>query len=364
MLDATAILAKIGIHRLRPPSHSTVLEEISEFGFNPGNLRMFRYVPGSVAPKPALMVVLHGCTQSAASYDAGTGWSRLAERYGFSLLFPEQQRANNPNGCFNWFQPADVQRGRGEVASIKSMIDRCQRDQGTERVFITGLSAGGAMTSAMLACYPEMFAGGAIIAGLPFGGAGDVRQAFEMMSVSPSRPAEEWGNLVRRASRHSGPWPRISIWHGGADTTVVPANAKEILKQWMNVHGVSDASMSQGKRDGIPRLIWKNQAGDEVIEFYNIPHMAHGTPLATGSKYGEVAGPFMLETGISSSYQIANFFGLIDLEILAAAAAPHIALPERKMSVPSGAFAQRSAASKRIDVGAVIADALKAAGLR
>src|ERR1044072_7301795 len=97
----------------------TRLREITGFGSNPGNLRMFAYRPPTLADKPALVVVLHGCPQTAAVYDLGTGWSTLAERYGFALLLPEQQRSNNPNGCFNWFRPADARRGRGETLSIR-----------------------------------------------------------------------------------------------------------------------------------------------------------------------------------------------------------------------------------------------------
>src|SRR4029079_561743 len=148
----------------------TRLREITGFGSNPGNLRMFAYRPPTLADKPALVVVLHGCTQTAAGYDLGTGWSTLAERYGFALLLPEQQRANNPNGCFNWFQPEHSRRDQGEPLSIRQMIEKAVVDYGIDlgRIFITGLSAGGAMTSNMLACYPDVFAGGGFIAGFPF----------------------------------------------------------------------------------------------------------------------------------------------------------------------------------------------------
>ena len=90
------------------------------------------------------------------------------------------------------------------------------------RIYITGLSAGGAMTSVMLATYPEVFAGGAIIAGLPFGIASNVREALGGMMQSTSRPARELGDLVRNASKHKGPWPKVSVWHGSADRTVNP----------------------------------------------------------------------------------------------------------------------------------------------
>ena len=156
--------------RARDAGHgSTRLREILDFGSNPGNLRMFGYRPPTLADNPALVVVLHGCTQTAAGYDLGAGWSTLADRYGFALLLPEQQRSNNPNGCFNWFQPEHSRRDQGEPLSIRQMIEKSVVDHGIDRrrVFITGLSAGGAMTSNMLACYPEVFAGGRSLRDFP-----------------------------------------------------------------------------------------------------------------------------------------------------------------------------------------------------
>src|SRR5882757_2300932 len=147
------------------------LRETWNFGSNPGALRMFSYRPSNVSAGSALVVVLHGCTQTAGGYDLGAGWSTLADRFGFTLLLPEQQRSNNPNGCFNWFQPADIKRGHGEALSIRQMVEKMVSDFQIDptRVFITGLSAGGAMTSVMLATYPDVFAGGAVVAGLPYG---------------------------------------------------------------------------------------------------------------------------------------------------------------------------------------------------
>ena len=154
-----------------PRAAAAHLSEVEGFGSNPGNLRMFSYVPDRLSDAPALVVVLHGCTQTAGGYDHGTGWSTMAERFGFALLLPEQRRANNPNTCFTWFSAEDTSRGRGEALSIRQMIERMVIDHGIDRsrIYITGLSAGGAMTSVMLATYPEVFAGGAIVAGLPYG---------------------------------------------------------------------------------------------------------------------------------------------------------------------------------------------------
>lgn len=291
------------------------LDETRSFGTNPGQLRMFTYMPSTMTEQSPLVVVLHGCGQTAAGYDHGAGWSTLADRYGFALLIPEQQRSNNPNGCFNWFQPEDTQRGLGEAASIHQMIATMVHEQRIDprRVFVTGLSAGGAMTSVMLACYPETFAAGAIIAGLPYGAASTVQQAFQSMYQCPSRPAKAWGDLVRAAApQHDGPWPRVSVWHGNADKTVIPSNARETIKQWTDLHGLSQVPSKEVTVDDYPRQVWLNDAGEEIVESYSITHMAHGTPLATGDADFEcgAAGPFLLEVGISSSFHIAKFFGL------------------------------------------------------
>ncbi len=364
------------------------LDETLRFGANPGQLRMFTYMPSPPAEQPALVVVLHGCGQTAAGYDHGAGWSTLADRYGFALLMPEQQRSNNPNGCFNWFQPEDTQRGCGEAASIHQMVETMVRDNGIDpsRVFVTGLSAGGAMTSVMLACYPETFAAGAIIAGLPYGAASNVQQAFQSMFQCPSRPANDWGDLVRAAApRHKGSWPRVSVWHGNADKTVIPPNAREIIKQWTDVHGLPDAPSTVDTVEDYPREAWLNDAGEELVESYTITDMAHGTPLATGDADFEcgAAGPFLLEVGISSSFHIAKFFGL----------SQNGARPRKSASRPLPTPAPANTASEpmqpqisqgeilhgeildepdivpptpprpRINIGAVITKALESAGL-
>jgi poly(hydroxyalkanoate) depolymerase family esterase len=258
-------------------------------------------------------VVLHGCTQSASSYNRGAGWTSAADEHGFALLFPEQHRSNNPNLCFNWFSAADAGRGRGEALSIVQMVqDLCSRHAlDPRRVYITGLSAGGAMTAAMLATYPDVFAGGAVIAGLPFGTATTVPQAFERMRGQAELAPDQLTRLVRSASNHSGRWPVLSVWHGSSDRTVDSSNAAALVEQWRGLHDVAAAPSTTETIAGQLRRVWCDVDGVEVIEEFMIGNMGHGTPIhAVPANDGEAAGPYMLDVGISSTRRIIGFWGL------------------------------------------------------
>lgn len=285
-------------------------------GSNPGHLAMWSLVPPGLPKGAPLVVVLHGCTQNAAGYDAGSGWSTLAHRHGFALLYPEQQSANNANLCFNWFQTEDVTRGKGEVASVAQMIGQMVATHGLDpaRVYITGLSAGGAMTAAMLATYPELFAAGAIIAGLPYGAATTMGSAFEAMRHVRSRPADEWGDLVRRASPHAGRRPSVQIWHGTADTTVSRAALDESAKQWADVLGLTGLAQADSI-DGAAHETWTDGGGGVALETYLVPRLGHGVPLhSTSSDLDDSVGTisaYMLEAGISSTRRIAASWGLL-----------------------------------------------------
>lgn len=344
---------------------STRLSEMSISGSNPGNLRMYTFIPDDLPEKVPLVVVLHGCTQTAAGYEVGAGWSTLAERFGFALLMPEQQRANNANGCFNWFEPQDTARGYGEASSIQQMIEQlvneCAIDK--RRIFITGLSAGGAMTSVMLAAYPELFAAGAVIAGLPYGIANNLQEALSGMFQTRNRSAPELGNLIRKASNHNGKWPRVSVWHGSSDRIVNPRNADDIVSQWLDVHRLPAQPMSEDAIDGHPHQVWWDSNGKNVVESFTVTGMAHGTPIGIAEndeKYG-IEGAFLLEAGISSSYHIAKFFGLTGSIHKVKGTQTELSPLCQVSKLPKKRWPQETSGTHNIS--ATINDALKAAGL-
>lgn len=176
MSRATSVVAlAMGAAILSPapaPAAESVasLEKVSSFGANPGSLNMYVYRPSGLPANPAVVVALHGCTQTAQIYADNSGLTKFADQHRFMLVFAETTSVNNGSQCFNFFEPGDNRRGQGEAASIRQMVTHAGSAYGTDpaRVYVTGLSAGGAMTSVMLATYPEVFKAGAVIAGIPY----------------------------------------------------------------------------------------------------------------------------------------------------------------------------------------------------
>ncbi|MES2452456.1 MAG: PHB depolymerase family esterase [Pseudomonadota bacterium] len=333
-------------------------------GANPGQLVARAYVPEGLEPGAPLVVVLHGCTQNADGYDRGSGWSTLADRHGFALLYPEQQRGNNANLCFNWFVPEDIDRNGGEALSIRSMIVQmiAEHDLDPSRVFVTGLSAGGAMTAVMLATWPELFAGGAIVAGLPYGSATTMPQAFDRMRGHGGPAGPDLAKRVSQASGHAGPWPLLSVWHGTADMTVAVSNMDDIVDQWRLLQGI-DAEPARNETMGNHgRRIWTDARGEVRIEAHTIAGMGHGTPIAPDEGCG-AAMPHMLDVGICSTSHIAAFWGIAD----PAAVKARTAKPAPRAARPAAARPPLGlAAAPQVEISGVkkvIEDALRAAGL-
>jgi len=371
---------------LTPPGR---LEPLAGFGRNPGDLLARVHIPENLPAKAPLVVVLHGCTQTAEDYDRGSGWSQIADQQQFALLFPEQKRANNPNLCFNWFRPGDARRGRGEAASIRQMIAHLVglHDLDESRIFVTGLSAGGAMTSVMLAAYPDVFAGGAVIAGLPFATANSIPEALDRMRGNGGPDRAELAELVTSASPHKGDWPTLSVWHGTADATVNLANADAIIDQWTALQGNSAAPTSTETVDGQTREVWRDASGRVVIERFTVAGLGHGTPLATEGEEGcGTPGPHMLEAAINSTRHIARFWGIsavartkksapvrtaaaaapVSVATVVAPAEPALA-PAPPRRAPTPAFARRfpriPLPRKVAGVAEIIDKALRSAGL-
>jgi poly(hydroxyalkanoate) depolymerase family esterase len=306
----TALAAAAG-----PAQAAAGLTQVTGFGSNPGALNMYSYQPTGLPSGAPLVVALHGCTQSAADYYGHAGWQKYADLYRFAMVFPEQVSANNSTQCFNWFQTGDTSRGQGEALSIKQMVDYAVAHYGSDphRVYVTGLSAGAAMTAVMLATYPDVFAGGAIVAGLAYRCATDLSSASTCQYTAVSKTPAQWGDLVRAAdSGYPGPWPRTMIWYGTSDSTVIPANATELRDQWTNVWGIPQTPSSSTSLSGNTTVdVYNDGSGRPAVEVARVQGIGHGTPVDPGTAENQcgTTGTYYPQS-ICSSYHIAKFWGL------------------------------------------------------
>ena len=284
-----------------------------DFGPNPGALTMLTYVPEALPEGSPLVVVVHGCGQEAEGHAAAAGWLALADRLGFAVIAPQQSSANNANLCFNWFERGDTVRGKGEAASIHAMVTTALAAYSLDptRVYVTGLSAGGAMAAVMLATYPDVFAGGAVVAGLPYGVATNMHEALQAMRGASQLTTAQLADRLRNASPGSVRWPRLCVWHGDRDHTVAPSAATALTRQWAAAQGLAAAPDRIELVNGRSRARWCSPEGEILIECHMVPGIGHGTPLATREvdSVGFTA-PFMLEASISSAWTTARFWGL------------------------------------------------------
>ncbi|MGW1052598.1 extracellular catalytic domain type 1 short-chain-length polyhydroxyalkanoate depolymerase [Streptomyces sp. NPDC002521] len=295
---------------------SVALTEVSGFGSNPGALTMYVYRPASLPAHPPVVVALHGCTQSAQVYADNSGLPQLADRDGFLLVFAQTSTANNPSQCFNWFQTTDNRRGQGEVLSIRQMAGQAVTAYGADpqRIYVTGLSAGGAMTAVMLATYPDVFSAGAIVAGLPYDCTKD-NSPYVCMNPGVELSPAEWAQRVRDADpSYTGPWPRTAVWYGDQDTTVVPRNATELRDQWTALHGLTQnpTRTTTIGPDATRQDQYLAADGTVAVEVDRVPGIGHGTPVDPGTgtqQCGSTGAPYF-PGSICSSYWIARFFGL------------------------------------------------------
>lgn len=340
----------------QPRSDDAVASRLSvvpDFGDNPGQLMMKAYAPAGREPKAPLVIVLHGCTQSADEYAVSSGWLDLADTFGFAVVAPEQTRANNPNLCFNWFEIADIGAEGGEAESIAHMIPHALRkwDLDPSRVFIAGFSAGGAMTAVMLATHPDLFAGGAIQAGLPYGIASSVADAFQAMMGRTQ--ADGLGQRVTRSGSPAGRWPTVSVWHGEADGVVRPGAGEAVVEQWRQVHGVVGSGACARTAGGRHFQVWFSDDGRAVVEHHRIEGLGHSVSISTrpGETFGG-SSRYTTNMGVASCFEIALSWGIAERlseEASASAGSEPLLKPHRRSPAPAAST--------------VINEALRSAGL-
>lgn len=276
-------------------SAQNTLTQVEDFGANKGNLKMYAYIPNKISKntKTPLILVLHGCTQSAEQISKETGWNKLADSLNFMVIYPEQRQINNAPKCFNFFIGFKSKKDKGEVASIKQMIDYCFKNYSIDssKVFITGMSAGGGMSNALLNAYPELFNAGALVAA--------PSNLFEANTLPPIKQ------------------PRIAILQGSDDPIVPKKNSDELLIQWLKKHQIDSANVEQTTHYlGNPLLqaqfFFNANKQVKVVSLLadGVKHKLLIHP-GTGLNEGGEMDFHTQDIGFHSTYWIASFFGLV-----------------------------------------------------
>jgi len=265
-------------------------------------------------PMP-MLVMLHGCTQSADDFAAGTQMNRLAQEHGFIVIYPEQPPSANPSKCWNWFKTQDQCHARGEPSLIAGITRAVRGMQAVDpdRIFVAGLSAGGAMAVIMAETYPRLYAGAGVHSGLPFASAHDIPSAMSAMKGRPqvAQGLEHRGSGAAGASRLAHAVPTI-VFHGDRDTTVKQSNAKAIVLQACTAHARSlhqdalmsrtDAGTSRGGRAYSRTVHTHHATGEALVESW----VLHGAGHAWSG--GDASGSFTDGAGPDASAEMLRFF--------------------------------------------------------
>ncbi len=252
------------------------------------------YVPAGYRGQPLpLVVMLHGCTQHPDDFAAGTGMNEAALEHDFFVLYPAQSQQVNPSRCWNWFKHSHQRRGRGEPALLAGMtrdvMARYPIDP--QRVYVAGLSAGGAMAAILGAAYPELFAAVGVHSGLPVGAASDVKTAFAAMKSgrAPARGA-------------AGPMPPTIVFHGDGDTTVHPANGAHVAAASAGAATPEPQPRTKGRGRAHTRSVYRDAGGRVVAEHWVVHGAGHA--WSGGSPQGSYTDP----TGPDATEEMLRFF--------------------------------------------------------
>jgi poly(hydroxyalkanoate) depolymerase family esterase len=286
-LVAMCLTAALGVLTAPVPASAATpaatLTEVTGFGYNPSNLRMYEYVPPNVRAHPAVLVANHYCGGSGPAMYSGSEFASLANQHGFIVVYPSVTRSSK---CFDVSSPrALTHNGSSDPAGIVSMVRWEQQRRGADpnRIYATGFSSGAMMTNVLLGDYPDVFKAGSALSGVPFACFATTNGSEWNSDCSGGRitkTPQQWGNLVRAAyPGYAGPRPRMQVWHGTQDTTLSYVNFGEEIKQWTNVLGVNQTpALTDHPRSNWTRTRYGGTGTTAPVEAISVQGVGHSLP--------------------------------------------------------------------------------------
>ncbi|MBO3739637.1 extracellular catalytic domain type 1 short-chain-length polyhydroxyalkanoate depolymerase [Actinoplanes flavus] len=280
----TTTIAALAAVALPPPASAAALTEVTGFGANPSNLRMYLYVPDNLAPRPGLLVAVHYCTGTGPAFYSGSQFASLADRYGYIVIYPSVTRSSQ---CFDVASPQALTRdGGSDPVGIKSMIDyvRARYPVDANRIVATGVSSGAMMTNVLLGLYPDVFSAGSAFAGVPFGCFATTNGSewnSDCANGLVTKTPQQWGDLVRNAyPGYTGRRPRMQTWHGTNDEILRYPNFGEQIDQWTNVHGLTQTpSFIDTPQSGHTRTRYGGTGDNAPVEAISMNGVSHNLPV-------------------------------------------------------------------------------------
>ena len=282
-------------------------QALANFGDNPGELTASYLKPAQATNK--LVILLHGCAQNGELLAQQSGFVALAKQHKFILLIPQQSKKNNVKSCFNWFSALDTTKDKGESLSLFNMIATLKNQTTTHHIYIAGVSAGGAMASAMLVNYPELFKSGAVIAGLPYPCADNLAKAISCMRNGPLQTAPTLTDYIKKQQPQPVNWPTLTVWTGNKDKVVNTINSSVLAQQWAGLFAQNITSKVINK-DDYQITQWQVDNSKVVVELAEFKKLGHGMMVNPDTEKGGEVAPFLLAAPLSSAKQIINFWGL------------------------------------------------------
>ena len=284
---ATVVLAAATVTVAARPAAAAGRTRVTGFGANPTNLNMYIYVPNTFAARPALLVLVHYCTGSASGIFNGNGhdYVTAADRYGYIIVLPEATRDGK---CFDVSTPAALRRdGGGDSTGIMSMVSYTRQHYPVDpaRIVVSGFSSGAMMTIVLAAEYADACSAGSACSGVPAGcfatSDGSLWNS-QCSGGNVSKTAQQWGDLARSMyPGYTGGYPRMQLWHGTTDTTLAYPNFGEEIKQWTNLHGLSQTpAYTDHPQSTWTRTRYGSIGTQSTVEGVSIQGVGHQLPLS------------------------------------------------------------------------------------